>query len=214
MPKVSGFAGVRPKHADPAFHCRGGSCLHHTGRIRESCYKQLAIALRSSDLTIDLSFLYPLYSIDPRSVWKGQFALLIAAAVGVFLAVIALDPDSRSLRWLKRCGVAGITIMTAVQFAVVIGYLFYPGYLNHAEANVASVSWLGWEGYPLYPRLDVGDVYGVAYGPALYQVTGFFIWLFGPSIGASKILGLTAFASFRPCPSRPFGVPVRVLPRR
>jgi uncharacterized membrane protein YccF (DUF307 family) len=35
---------------------------------------------------------------------------------------------------------------------------------------------------------------GVAYGPALYQITGFALWLFGPSIGTSKIPGLTAFA--------------------
>src|SRR5439155_22318869 len=31
-------------------------------------------------------------------------------------------------------------------------------------------------------------------GPALYQLTGFFLWLLGPSIGASKILGFAAFA--------------------
>lgn len=84
--------------------------------------------------------------------------------------------------------------MAGLQFAVLIHYLLYPSYLNHAEANAAAVSWLGWEGYPLYPPLDKGDVYGVAYGPALYQVTGFFLWLFGPSIGTSKIPGLTAFA--------------------
>ncbi len=42
--------------------------------------------------------------------------------------------------------------------------------LNHAEANTAAVSWLGWEGYPLYPRLDGGDVYGLQYGSALYQL--------------------------------------------
>jgi len=29
------------------------------------------------DLPIDLSVLYPLYSIDPRAVWKGQLALLL-----------------------------------------------------------------------------------------------------------------------------------------
>src|SRR5262249_54579676 len=31
-------------------------------------------------------------------------------------------------------------------------------------------------------------------GPAFYQVMGFFLWLFGPSIGVSKIPGLIGFA--------------------
>jgi hypothetical protein len=141
-----------------------------------------------------LSFLYPLYSIDPQAVWKGQFALLIAVVVAAAVSLIPLNPEARSLRWLKRCGVACIMLMGALQFAVLIQYPFFPSYLNHAEAMTAAVSWLGWEGYPLYPRLDTGDVYGVAYGPALYQVTGFFLWFFGPSIATSKILGLTAFA--------------------
>jgi hypothetical protein len=149
-------------------------------------------------LSIDLSPLYPLYSIDPRAVWKGQLALLIAAAGTAIVMVIPPNPDSRGLLWLKRCGVSGIAIMAVLQFAVLIRYLFFPSYLNHAEAVVAAVSWLGWEGYPLYPRLDTGDVYGLNYGPALFQVNGFFLWLFGPSIGASKILGLTAFTLSQP----------------
>jgi hypothetical protein len=132
-------------------------------------------------LSIDISPLYPLYSVDPRAVWKGQLALLIAMAGAAIVMVTPLNPESRGLLWLKRCSVAGIAIMAVMELAVVVGHLFYPGYLNHVEANVAAVSWLGWEGYPLYPRLDVGDVYGVAYGPALYQATGFFLWLFGPS---------------------------------
>jgi hypothetical protein len=144
-------------------------------------------------LAIDLSFLYPLYSLDPRAVWKGQLALLIAVAAAAAVLVIPIDAESRALRWLKRCGVAGIMFLGALQFALLIRYLFYPSYLNHGEPTNAAVSWLGWEGYPLYPRLDTGDVYGVQYGPGFYQVTGFFLWLFEPSIAASKILGLTAF---------------------
>jgi len=149
---------------------------------------------RVLDLLIDLSFLYPLYSLDPRAVWKGQFALLLIIGAAAAVMVVPLNPESRGVRWLKICGVAGISVMATVQLAVLIRYLFYPSYLNHAEALVAAASWLGWEGYPLYARLGAGDVYGAQYGPALFQVTGFFLWLLGPSIGASKILGLTAFA--------------------
>jgi hypothetical protein len=145
-------------------------------------------------LSISLSAIYPLYSIDPRAVWKGQLALLLAMGAAAAVMVMPLNPESRGLRWLKRCGVAGIAVMGALQFALLIGYLFYPSYLNHAEALIAAVSWLGWEGYPLYPRLDTGDVYGLLYGPVLFQVTGFFLWVLGPSICASKIPGLIAFA--------------------
>ena len=143
---------------------------------------------------LELSALYPLYSLDPRAIWKGQFALLLIVFTAAVVWLIRLKPGSHALRTLQVCGVAGIIGMAGLQFAVLIHYLLYPSYLNHAEANAAAVSWLGWEGYPLYPPLDKGDVYGVAYGPALYQVTGFFLWLFGPSIGTSKIPGLTAFA--------------------
>ncbi len=145
-------------------------------------------------MSFDLSVLYPLYSIDPRAVWKGQLVVLIAVTAAAAAIVIAVNPESRGLRWLKRCGVAAIMVIAALQFAIVTYYLFFPSYLNHMEAAVAAVSWLGWDGYPLYPRLDTGDAYGLPYGPALFQVTGFFLWVFGPSIGASKVLGLTAFA--------------------
>jgi hypothetical protein len=145
-------------------------------------------------LSIDLSFLYPLYSIDPQAVWKGQLVLLLILGATAAVIVIPLNPESRFLRWLKWCGVAAIIMMAVLQFALLIRYLFYPSFLNHVEAIVAEASWLSWEGYPLYPPLGAGDVYGFPYGPALFQVTGFFLWLFGPSIGASKIFGLTAFA--------------------
>jgi hypothetical protein len=107
---------------------------------------------------------------------------------------IPLNWDSLALRWLKRCAVASILVIVGLEFAVVLRYLLYPSYLNHAEAADTAVSWLGWEGYPLYPRLDIGDIYGLQYGPAFFQVTGFFLWLFGPSTAASKIPGLIAFA--------------------
>ena len=91
-------------------------------------------------MSLALSFLYPLYSIDPRSVWKGQLALLLVVVATATVSVIPLNPQSRALRWLKAGGVAGVAAMAVVQFAILVRYLSYPGYLNHAEANVAAVS--------------------------------------------------------------------------
>ena len=73
---------------------------------------------------IDLSSIYFLYSIDPRAVWKGQLALLICVAAAAVVAVIPFNPQSRGLRWLKGCGVAGIVVLAALQIAVLIRYLF------------------------------------------------------------------------------------------
>jgi hypothetical protein len=95
-------------------------------------------------LSIDLSFLYPLYSLDPLAVWKGQLALLISLAVAAAVSLIPLNPESRALRWLKICGVAGIMFLGALQFALLIRYLFYPSYLNHGGPPMPpSCGWAG-----------------------------------------------------------------------
>ena len=144
-------------------------------------------------MVVDFSWIYGLYSIDPRAVWKGQLVLLLAFVAVAAVLVLPVNLESRALRWLKRSGVTSILVIVGLEFAFLIRYLLYPSYLNHTEAANAAVAWLGWEGYPLYPRLDTGDVYGLQYGPAFYQVTGFFLWLLGPSTVASKIPGLIAF---------------------
>jgi hypothetical protein len=144
-------------------------------------------------LVVDFSWIYALYSIDPRAVWKGQLVLLLALVAAAAVLVLPVNLESGALRWLKRSGVTSILVIVGLEFAFLLRYLLYPSYLNHTEAANAAVAWLGWEGYPLYPRLDTGDVYGLQYGPAFYQVTGFFLWLLGPLTAASKIPGLIAF---------------------
>jgi hypothetical protein len=134
-----------------------------------------------------------LYAIDPRVVWPGALVVLFAVGAATVNKVVALDPDSRNLQRVKTCGVAAIFVLVAAQIALAGTYLFHPGYIDHAEAHTTVVSWLGWEGYPLYPSLDTGDVYGLPYGPLLYQVHGLLLYLLGPTIEHSKILGLAAF---------------------
>ncbi len=136
-----------------------------------------------------------LYSINPRIVWPGALVVLFMVGAATITQVVTLNPDSRSLQIVKSCGFVIILVIVAAQIAIAGSYLFYPGYLDHAEVINTAVSWLGWEGYPLYPSLDTGDVYGVPYGPLLYQAHGLLLYILGPSIEDSKILGLVAFVA-------------------
>jgi len=111
-----------------------------------------------------------LNSIDPRLAWPGLLALLLVLITAAAVRLAPLGAGSARVAVVTKCGVAIILAIAAAQFAIGVRYLFYPSYLDHAEAHVVVVSWLGWEGYPLYPSLDNGDVYGVAYGPVLYQI--------------------------------------------
>lgn len=87
-------------------------------------------------MSVDLSFLYPLYSLDPRAVWKGQLVVLLAVGTAAAVMVIPVNPESRGLRWLKRCGGAAVMLVGALQFALLIRYLFYPSYLNHQTGHL------------------------------------------------------------------------------
>jgi hypothetical protein len=81
-------------------------------------------------------------------VWKAQLALLLVVVATPTVSVIPLKTQSRSaLAEGRRRGVAAMAVLL---FALLVRYLSYPDNLNHAEANVAAVSWLGWEGYPLH----------------------------------------------------------------
>jgi hypothetical protein len=60
-------------------------------------------------------------------------------------------------------------------FAVLVGFaallainVAFPGYLDHAEPNIASVSWLVLKGAPLYHAIDAPERYSLLYGPTTY----------------------------------------------
>ena len=140
--------------------------------------------------------LYPfLYNLDPRATWPGFFSVLIVA-VGA-LAVVIIHPRPGSV-WRPRFiwfGSASILVLFTVQFAIMIVYVAYSNYIDDSEPAIVAASWLGWQGSPFYPPVETGDVYGVPYGPVLLQANGFILWLFGPSVAASKILGAGAFVT-------------------
>jgi len=136
-----------------------------------------------------------LYSIDPRAPWQGMLTLIILL-ITVPIFVIYPYLLSQRIAWTIKYGcIVAVIIVFPLHATFLLDYLHYPNYLDLMEPNIAAVSWLGWEGYPLYPSLTTGDAYCVPYGPLLYQALGFTLWLIGPSIAASKALGMAAFAT-------------------
>ena len=135
-----------------------------------------------------------LYSIDPRLAWPGPLFLLFTLIAAVTVKAVPVGVGAEQLPKLTRWAIGIMLAIVVGEFVIAGKYLFYPGYIDHAEAHVAAVSWLGWEGYPLYPSFEAGDIYGIPYGPFLYQLNGIVLWLVGPSIGTSKFTGILAFA--------------------
>lgn len=78
---------------------------------------------------------------------------------------------------------------------LVIIYTFSSEYIDHAEPNIAAVSWLFQTGKSIYPPLDSAERYINNYGPILYVINGFVLQLFTPSIISSKIAGAVAALS-------------------
>ena len=75
---------------------------------------------------------------------------------------------------------------------VLIVYATHTNFFDHAEANIATVSWLFQTGKPIYHELQSAERYTIPYGPALYIINGFFLNLLKPSIFSAKIGGLLA----------------------
>jgi hypothetical protein len=90
--------------------------------------------------------------------------------------------------WLATGLAAAVTAIYAVQIIV---YLLYPNYVDHAQPTVASTAWLGIHGGALYPDWVTGDVYGMAYGPLLFLVSGVPL-LLSPTLMMSKIPGVVS----------------------
>jgi hypothetical protein len=136
-----------------------------------------------------------LYGINQRLVWPG-ILVLILMLLGA--AAARLMPPIFGAAWvgrLTRGAVLALGALVAFQVVLAGDYFLYPGYIDWAEPMIAAASWIGWRGEHLYPLLDKGDVFGNWYGPVLFQITGFSLWLFGPSIAGSKVLAIAAFTA-------------------
>jgi len=72
-------------------------------------------------------------------------------------------------------------------------YAFTVWYFDHGEPNVAQVAWYAWLGKPIYQSVTGPEFYNnLFYGPYLYLITALPLGLLGPSIPASKLVGVAA----------------------
>ncbi|AFZ16895.1 hypothetical protein [Allocoleopsis franciscana] len=71
-------------------------------------------------------------------------------------------------------------------------YATHNNFFDHAEANIATVSWLFQRGKPIYHELESAERYSIPYGPMLYVINGFFLNLLKPSLFSAKIGGILA----------------------
>jgi hypothetical protein len=132
---------------------------------------------------------------SPLLLFIAIFFILLAAG-GLFL----VWGRNAKLNW------AGLEARGRFRFAITLGsylvifnyiflvfiYVCSSEYMDHAEPNIAAVSWLFKTGHPLYPKLESAERYINNYGPVLYAINGFVLNLLGPSIGTSKITGALA----------------------
>lgn len=76
--------------------------------------------------------------------------------------------------------------------AIAIGYLVYPGYLDHGEPVVAMTSWRLLEGFPAYPAFDGPDLTSNIYGPITYLTNAAGFLIAGPGVAGGKAAGIAA----------------------
>ncbi|MEA2737021.1 MAG: hypothetical protein QOH05_328 [Acetobacteraceae bacterium] len=138
-----------------------------------------------------LSFIGDIIDSLPYLISKYRHlpALLLLPGAAVFVPIIARQAS-------QAARAVAIVLASVIILAMVWASILYqmaPGYLDHVEPSIAAVSWWYSHGHPLYPALDDGDgVYGLVYGPLLFQVTAAALAL-GPSILLSKLPGFLGF---------------------
>ncbi len=123
--------------------------------------------------------------------------LLIVAASGIaFLSMRAFLPDildqflkviQTRLIWVPLCGLLLVAYVILVIYSTT-----YVGYLDHVEANVASVSAILLRGLPLYPDPASAVRYTTIYGPMTFLPYSLALRLFGAHVLSVKLVVLLA----------------------
>jgi len=94
---------------------------------------------------------------------------------------------------------AVVRAMAAIGFAALIFYagiaIYYarnPHYYDYAEPTMTAVAWIYEQGQPIHHAIDSASRYAHMYGPMAFIPHGIALRVFGPSIAASKWLGVGA----------------------
>jgi hypothetical protein len=100
----------------------------------------------------------------------------------------------RALRTLEspKCWVPASVAIFAAFLAFLLLNTAFPGYVDHLEPTIASVSWLVLKGAPLYHGLDSPDRYTLLYGPTSYLPFAGALWVGGSTVWSLKVLVLLA----------------------
>ena len=124
---------------------------------------------------------------------------LLAAIVLMILfwIVLRLTPVysffSRCCQRYGRLTLVTVSVgILAVYLAIVVWYLFLPGFAGELEPMITSVSWLVQQGEPLYHDFESAERYSVLYGPMGFLTDGLFMKWLGPSIFSAKLAGVLA----------------------
>jgi hypothetical protein len=129
---------------------------------------------------------------DPVLNYRDLLALLLLP--GVLVAWLKQSPRLVTVMRRSSSYSVGLAVLIiAVTGWTSVQYLAMPGYFDHVEASVATISWWHQQGHVLYPNWNDGQgIYGLLYGPLLYQITGEALSA-SPTILMSKIPGLFSF---------------------
>ncbi len=125
---------------------------------------------------------------------------VFAAALAAFLALRFLWPSA----FQRLCGFIGskrfwfpVSLLFLAAFlAFLLCSTLYKGYLDHVEANVASVAAAFNHGAPLYHGLASAQRYSLVYGPIAYLPFSWALRILGSSLWSLKLLVLLANVCF------------------
>ncbi len=131
----------------------------------------------------------------------GRFLLVCAALIGLAFLVLRLWSPS-TLHTFERLAESRrfwlpISILVLSGYAVLLVLnTSYPGYLEHVEPNIASVSYLLAQGAPLYHDLSSAQRYSFPYGPMVYVPYAVALKTLGPTVLSLKLVVLLANLGF------------------
>lgn len=144
---------------------------------------------------MDHSFAYKLASFFVYSVLLRDFGIY---AILISILTYLLLPLSLRTAIIQRITFQydkAALLIASIFVIAAFSYIFYPNYLDHGEATIASLGGIFSRGDLLYPTPDTYPYHGLLYGPVLAEIQAGFRWFNLPTIFGSKIPGFLVFST-------------------